>query len=221
MATAGSASIEMSSRLLLLGGSLARPSHTGSLLRAVEELLMQERAEVVRLDLAEQTYSPADPSRRGDGSWPFDAALSDLRRHAARADGFVIASPVYHHSYSGLLKNMLDHLSGEQFSRKPVALLSNSGGSRSSQAVDHLRLVIRALGAIAIPTDLVTSDADYRRHGSSYRLADHLAETRLRSVVAELLWFVERLRTDLARRPEALRARVAAIAGMSCSNERK
>lgn len=65
---------------------------------------------------------------------------------AIKADGFIIVSPEYNHSYSGELKMFLDMLYG-QYHKKPVALIGVSkgpfGGTRGIQA---LRLACIALG---------------------------------------------------------------------------
>ena len=45
-----------------------------------------------------------------------------------RAQGFVLATPEYHNSYSGVLKNALDLLSSEQLGDKMFGLIGIAGG---------------------------------------------------------------------------------------------
>jgi NAD(P)H-dependent FMN reductase len=54
-------------------------------------------------------------------------------------DGYIIVTPEYNRSTSGVLKNALDHIYGE-FSNKPVAFIAygSVGGAR---AVEQLRLI--------------------------------------------------------------------------------
>ncbi len=54
-------------------------------------------------------------------------------------DGYIVVTPEYNHSYSAVLKNTLDHISGE-FVNKPIAFVAygSVGGAR---AVEQLRLV--------------------------------------------------------------------------------
>lgn len=54
-------------------------------------------------------------------------------------DGYIIITPEYNHSTSGVLKNALDHIFGE-FAQKPVAFVAygSVGGAR---AVEQLRLI--------------------------------------------------------------------------------
>ncbi len=192
----------MEQGILLLGGSHARPSRTGALLRAVELMLQRKGAEVEVWDLAERPLPLADPayySRPGEHP---AATVRELAEAADLADGMVLASPLYHNSYSGALKNALDLLSTRQFEGKPVGLASNSGGAHGTQAVDHLRLVVRGLRGVAIPTQVVTLDGDYAPIDGGHRLANPSIEERLERFAEELLWFVARLRGNAERTRE-------------------
>ena len=117
-------------------------------------------AETFHWDLRERPLPIADPNHHDDPSRHPDPAVRDLVHLASEASGFVLASPIYHNSYSGVLKNALDHLSIGQIQLKPVGLASH-GGHRSPQAVDHLRIVVRGLLGLAIPTQVCTSAGDF------------------------------------------------------------
>ncbi|MDB4978099.1 MAG: NADPH-dependent reductase [Candidatus Peribacteria bacterium] len=55
------------------------------------------------------------------------------------ADAFIIVTPEYNHSTSGVLKNALDHLFPE-WNNKPVGFVSY-GGVGGARAVEHLRQI--------------------------------------------------------------------------------
>jgi NAD(P)H-dependent FMN reductase len=57
----------------------------------------------------------------------------------ASLDGFVIVTPEYNHSTSGVLKNAIDYLYAE-WNNKAVGFVSY-GGVGGARAVEHLRLV--------------------------------------------------------------------------------
>jgi NAD(P)H-dependent FMN reductase len=57
----------------------------------------------------------------------------------ASFDGFVIVTPEYNHSTSGVLKNAIDYLSAE-WNNKAVGFVSY-GAAGGARAVEHLRLV--------------------------------------------------------------------------------
>ncbi|MCL7419142.1 MAG: NAD(P)H-dependent oxidoreductase, partial [Halalkalicoccus sp.] len=67
------------------------------------------------------------------------------------ADAILLGTPMYHGSYSGVLKNALDHCGFDEFEDKTVGLLAVSGGSFPITALDHLRSVCRALNAWVLP----------------------------------------------------------------------
>jgi NAD(P)H-dependent FMN reductase len=54
-------------------------------------------------------------------------------------DGFVIVTPEYNHSTSGVLKNAIDYLFAE-WANKAVGFVSY-GGAGGARAVEHLRLI--------------------------------------------------------------------------------
>lgn len=184
----------MEQGILLLGGGHARPSRTGALLRAVELTLGRKGADVEVWDLAERPLPLADPAYYSRPAEHPAAAVRELAEAADSADGMVLASPLYHNSYSGALKNALDLLGISQFEGKPVGLASNSGGVHGTQALDHLQLVVRGLRGVAIPTQIVTLDGDYALIDSGHRLANLSVGERLERFTDEPLWFVAKLR---------------------------
>src|SRR5262249_22560984 len=81
-----------------------------------------------------------------------------------------------------------------EFTSKPVGLVSHAGHLPSTQTLDHLRLVVRGLHAVAIPTQVATIDADYTTtSGGRLHLSGAAARDRLRQLAGELLWYADRL----------------------------
>jgi len=100
-----------------------------------------------------------------------------LRARLAQADGIVLATPVYHGSFSGLLKNALDHLAGDAFANLPVGTLAAGGGPRSpSVACDQLRSVVRALNGWSTPTHVGMTYGDVSDTGVTDDLRERIAE---------------------------------------------
>lgn len=112
-------------------------------------------------------------SRRGDAEFevvdlrdyplphldePLPAARSTQYLHAhtrawatkiASFDGFVIVTPEYNHSISGVLKNALDYLYAE-WNNKAVGFVGY-GGAGGARATEHLRLICGALQMADVP----------------------------------------------------------------------
>lgn len=69
---------------------------------------------------------------------------------ARAADGFIIVTPEYNHSFPAVLKNALDWLYPE-FEKKPVALVGVSDGRfGGTRAIEHLRPVMENFSMYAI-----------------------------------------------------------------------
>jgi NAD(P)H-dependent FMN reductase len=186
-------------RILLLCGSLADPSHTLTTLLLVQERLDELGAATTLWNVRDRPLPIADVRYQGRELENPAPLAHELTRLAAAADGYVLGSPVYHNSYSGALKNALDTLGPTQFKHKPVAFVSNGGGMRSVQPLDHLRIVIRALAAIGTPTHVATTGTDFAPDPDApggYRLIAEDAIARAAALAEELLWFAERLRQE-------------------------
>ena len=187
--------------VLILVGSPRQPSYTRSLARRIERTLAAHGARVSRLDLFETPLPPLDLVLRDKRTEHPDPAAAGLYRAAEAADGYVLASPTYHNSYSGVLKNALDYLTLRDMRYRPVGLAAHSG--RSSQAVDHLRQVVRGLLGVSIPTQVCTRDADFAYAldaDGMFEVTDPDILARIERFAGELVLFaghMRALRADL------------------------
>jgi len=174
-------------RVMVIGGSRSHPSHTRGLLQTVASRLIDHGARVDLWDIAEGDAGTGTPRR--------DA--STFKATVAQAHAFVIVTPTYHNSYSGLIKHTLDQLRRKALEGKPVGLMCTCGDRPTVHAVDQLRLVVNALHGAAIPTQVIATDADFRRSGDRFELVAQDPLSALSELVQELLWFAGRaLRPD-------------------------
>ena len=131
--------------VVAVAGSFRERSHTR---RALEEALagVEEAGGSGELiDLREYDLPALNPDEEpGKDAEAFTAKL-----HAA--DAVLLGTPMYHGSYSGVLKNALDHCGFDEFESKTVGLLAVSGGAFPITALEHLRSVCRALNAWVLP----------------------------------------------------------------------
>ena len=131
--------------VVAVAGSLRAESYTRlgleHALRGVEAAGGRTRL----LDLREYDLPPlnADREEQGDSA-AFTAAVRE-------ADSVLLGTPVYHGSFSGVLKNALDYCGFDEFEHTTVGLLSVSGGAFPVTALEHLRSVCRALNAWVLP----------------------------------------------------------------------
>ncbi|MEK8107909.1 NAD(P)H-dependent oxidoreductase [Micromonospora sp. M12] len=84
------------------------------------------------------TY-PAEPT----------ASIRAFVREVGRADGFVVVTPEYNHSFPASLKQAIDY-AYDEWQAKPVGFVSYGCRSTGLHAVDQLRTVFTALHAMTV-----------------------------------------------------------------------
>jgi FMN reductase len=150
----------MATRLLAIVGSVTPP---GRLLGATRWLLDSARGsrkdlEVELINLADKKVAFADgrpPEQYQDDTAAIVEAVRD-------ADGVVVASPVYRGSFTGALKNLLDHLPVEALAGKPVGIVAMGATQHHYLGVDwHLRDVLAWFGALVLPTSVYLASTDF------------------------------------------------------------
>ena len=172
-------------RVLLVAGSTSRQSRTRTLAHLAAATLEGTGADTAVWDLAEHRI----PMPGAD-----DDRVKSFRSAVRSAHALILLTPLCHNSYSGVLKNALDHLELQDVRNRPVALISAGGGSGSPQAVDHLRIVVRSLHAVAIPCQVVAQHADFQAGPAGGEVACADLGRAVRELCRELLWFARSLR---------------------------
>ncbi|MFT4883925.1 MAG: NAD(P)H-dependent FMN reductase [Natronomonas sp.] len=133
-------------RVAVIVGSLREESYTR--LASKEALAAAndfDGVETDRIDLRGLDL-PVFDADNGDGG---DAEA--LRERVRAADAVILATPVYHASFSSALKNALDYCGFDEFENTTVGLLCVAGGSFPTTTLDQLRSVCRALNAWVVP----------------------------------------------------------------------
>jgi NAD(P)H-dependent FMN reductase len=133
--------------VLAVCGSRREESYTRVGLETALDEAAKAGASTALLDLRELDLPPLDADldaeEQGDGA--------RLLAAVDEADAVLLGTPVYHGSYSGVLKNALDYCGFDEFEGKTVGLLAVAGGSFPVTALDHLRSVCRALDCWVVP----------------------------------------------------------------------
>jgi NAD(P)H-dependent FMN reductase len=102
----------------------------------------------------------------------------------ASFDGFVMVTPEYNHSTSGVLKNAIDYLYAE-WANKAVGFVSY-GGSGGARAVEHLRLVCGELQMADVRQQVALSLATEFENYRVFRPAPH-NEAALRTMLDQVI----------------------------------
>lgn len=174
--------------VLLVCGSIAKKSHTRGLLVHLENLLKKKGVETVFWDLQSKPLPIALPEYHQDPMQNPDQTVKKFVSEVDGANAFVLGTPLYHGSYSGVLKNALDNLYYDAFRNKPVALVSNGSSLRgTSTPCEHLRSVVRTLYGYALQSQIITGSEDYQSNGSQYTLVNEDIIERCARMTDELI----------------------------------
>ncbi|MBR8838978.1 MAG: NAD(P)H-dependent oxidoreductase [Stigonema ocellatum SAG 48.90 = DSM 106950] len=137
-------------KIVGIGGSLRADSYTQMALGLAAQRVEALGAEVEILDLRHMQLPFCD----GGEEYPEYPEVQRLRDAVSRADGLILATPEYHGSVSGVLKNALDLMSFTQLSDKVTGLISVLGGQPNSNALNDLRLIMRWVHGWVIPEQI-------------------------------------------------------------------
>ena len=117
-----------------------------------------------------------------------------------RADGFVVVTPEYNHSFPASLKHAID-CAREQWFAKPVAFVSYGGVARGLRAVEHLRQVFAELHVVTTRDGVsINLDGGVDRGGW---VCDPAAGRAAKHVLDQLAWWAGALRTARTEHPYA------------------
>jgi NAD(P)H-dependent FMN reductase len=192
--------------ILAIQGSLGAPSRTSALIDLAEEILIGWGHHVHVFDLREHQLPWVDPGQHGDLTGQGDLSVRQLLELAASSDAHIWGSPVYHNSYSGVLKCALDHLAIAQLQDKPVALCGDGGRGGSEQPLDHLRTVARSFHAIAVPAVVTSRTSDFTLHDGRYIVSNDEIAKRIQDLCEQLVRFATLLRDGHLTLPDTVGA---------------
>lgn len=133
----------------------------------------------------------------------FDATpavnVTALGARLKAAEAFAIVTPEYNHSFPASLKNAIDHYL-EEWTAKPVALVSYGGMAGGLHAAEHLRLVFAELHAVTVRDTVSFHDA-HGKFDDTGRPTDAAGSAAAAAdLFRQLRWWARLLRT--ARRPD-------------------
>ncbi|NWF57897.1 MAG: NAD(P)H-dependent oxidoreductase [Fischerella sp.] len=159
-------------KIVGIGGSLRPGSYSQMALRLAVQRVEALGAEVEILDLREMQLPFCD----GGDEYPDYPDVKRLQDAVSSADGLILATPEYHGSVSGVLKNALDLMSFDQLSGKVAGLISVLGGQPNSNALNDLRVILRWVHAWVIPEQVAIGQAWKAFNAEGKLLDDKLSQ---------------------------------------------
>jgi chromate reductase, NAD(P)H dehydrogenase (quinone) len=189
-------------KLLVFAGSTRQLSFNRRLAHVASAMARQAGAEVTHLELADFDIPLYNADLEAEGTPPDVIRLKEIMdAHPA----WIIVSPEYNGSYTGLMKNTLDWASSpvkghpvwadgdKPFANKVVGLLSASPGALGGlRSLSHLQPLLLALHCWLAPRQFALGSA-----GKAFDDQGQLIEERQRhgvqAVVDQTLWAAARL----------------------------
>jgi len=189
-------------RILAFAGSLRTGSFNKKLAAVAAGAAREAGAEVTLVDLRDYPMPIYDGDIEANEGLPENARA--LKRLFVAHHGFLIASPEYNSSITGVLKNTIDWISRREggepalvaFQGKTAGLVSASPGALGGiRAFGHVRAILSNIGVTVVPDRHALSRAntafdeegnltDPDQHAAVARVARRLVDTT-RRLIAE------------------------------------
>ncbi len=147
--------------ILGIAGSMRKNSYSTMALKSVLKTASESYgAQVQLLDLSQTPLPIYDPTLSAAQDSKLEAASKLVRW----ADAFILASPDYHGSMSGVMKNFLDHF-WEEFSGKTFGYIVASH-EKGLTVMDQMRTAVRQCYGWSVPYGISTNgEQDYDSNG--------------------------------------------------------
>jgi len=174
-------------KVLGVAGSMRENSYSLKVLRMALEEAQKRGAQTRLLALREADL----PMYAPNASSP---ALEKVTKEVEWADAFILASPDYHGSMSGLLKNFLDHFY-EEFAGKLFGYVVASH-EKGLTVMDQMRTAVRQCYGWSLPYGVSISGVQDFTDG---RLTNEHIEKRIRTMARDLVVYGNMIKTQFAQ----------------------
>lgn len=175
-------------KIVGIGGSLRTTSYSMMALKLAADRVQSLGADVQILDLRTMTLPFCD----GGKDYSDFPDVSLLQKTVTEADGLILATPEYHGSVSGVMKNALDLMGFTELSGKVAGLVSVLGGQSNSNALNEMRLIMRWVHAWVIPEQIAIGQA-WRAFDEDGKLIDEKLAERLDEFAKSLVTNTQKL----------------------------
>ena len=188
-------------KLLAFSGSTRKDSFNQMLVQIAAGGSREAGAEVTIVELRDFPLPLFDQDFETAEGQPENAKR--FKQLMVEHDGFLVASPEYNSSISGVLKNTIDWISrpvkGEPpliaFAGKVATIMSASpGGLGGLRGLVHVRSILSSLGVIVLPAQTAVANA-YEAFSPNGSLKDGRKQAKLIELGKELATILKKLRS--------------------------
>lgn len=180
--------ITNSLNVLGVGSSMREGSYGTRTLRIVLDVIKRYKAETRLLDFRETKMPIFNPSSSNGSA--NDTDIQKVTELVNWADAFILASPDYHGSMSGTMKNFLDHY-WEEFAGKTFGYICTSH-EKGLTVMDQMRTAVRQCYGWSLPYGIsVNAKEDFNEEGE---IINELLDKRLKILARDLVTYGKLIR---------------------------
>lgn len=177
-------------KIAIISGStrINRQSHRVSL--HLHDMLKNATAhQTTLLDLAEYQFPVFEEVLVKHPNPP--KGLADFAKIIAESDAYIFVSPEYNGSYSASLKNALEYLKENEFSRKVIGVASvSTGGLGGIRGAVQMQQLVLGIGGYCMPGMYLVPQVQLKFNESG-NLLDEAFLPKTQHFLKEFLWFAE------------------------------
>ena len=172
-------------RVVGVCGSLTPGGRTQAALSVALEGSAEYGAETRLIELRD--YELVFYGSVSDDNYPED--VHRLRRELREAQGIILATPEYHGSLTGALKNMFDLMSTQEFEAKIVGLIGVAGGQVGAiNSLNAMKTICRNLHCWVLPQEVSIAESA-RVIGDDGSVKDAALNERLLNIGRQVVKF--------------------------------
>ena len=113
----------------------------------------------------------------------------------AEADGFIVVTPEYNHSYAPVIGNAFDFLNLE-WNYKPISFISYGSAAGGSRAVEHLRGLVAEVRMFDLRDQLVLSNYYMNLDDKGQYKFDESNAATAKTMLDDMTFWAEALKAD-------------------------
>jgi NAD(P)H-dependent FMN reductase len=173
--------------ILGIAGSLRSNSDSTRALKiALQDASLKYSARTGLVDLKEKAFPIFNPSHRSEDN----QNVKDVTKEVVKADAFILASPDYHGSMSGAIKNWLDFY-WKEFAGKTFGYIVASH-EKGLTVMDQMRTAVRQCYGWSLPYGIsINGDHDFDRAG---KVTNESLQSRIEMLARDLVVYSKLLR---------------------------
>lgn len=188
-------------RILAFAGSTRTDSYNKKLVKIAADGARDSGADVTVVDLREFAMPLYDGDLEQRDGLP--SAVRKLKDLMLEHQGFLISSPEYNSSISGVLKNAIDWTSRQSageiplacFTGKVAGIMSASPGALGGlRGLVHVRAILENIGILVMPDQMAVSKA-HEAFNTDGTLKDKKQEERVKKIGASVAGLLSKINT--------------------------